>query len=60
MLVSGVLVIPDAYAAALFAAVLGLVGWIARELFRTSQALSRLDERTEDHERRLEHLEQRL
>lgn len=53
----GALTIPDAYAVALVVAMLGFVGWIARELFRTSQTLSRLDERSQDHERRLAELE---
>ena len=37
-----------------FTAVIGLMAWIVRELSRISTQSSRLDERTEDHERRLE------
>ena len=37
-----------------FTAVIGLMAWIVRELSRISSQSSRLEERSEDHERRLE------
>ena len=37
-----------------FTAVIGLMAWIVRELSRISTQSSRLEERSNDHERRLE------
>ena len=37
--------------------VIALLAWIVRELARTSSVLTKLEERSEDHERRLTRLE---
>jgi len=37
--------------------VVGLMAWVVRELSRTGSVLTRLDERTLDHERRIANLE---
>lgn len=44
---------------ALLGAALAFAGWIAREMYRTSALLDRIDERTDDHARRLSALEGR-
>lgn len=42
-----------------FMFVVGLMAWIVRELSRISSQLSVIDERTQDHERRISNLEGR-
>lgn len=37
--------------------VVALLGWTVKELYRTSGVLTKLEERSEDHGRRLERLE---
>ena len=38
-------------------ATIALMAWIVRELYRISSLVSKIDERTMDHERRIENLE---
>ena len=46
-----------ALAAVTFPLVVGLLAWIVRELSRTSSVLTKLEERSEDHARRIDRLE---
>lgn len=43
-----------------FSLVVGLLAWIVRELSRITASLNRQEERSEDHERRLNRLEDRV
>ena len=53
--------IPAAYLAPMlavsFTTVIALIGWIAQTLWKINTALAGVQERSADHERRLDHLE---
>ena len=64
MIAASTSAIPDALlialAAVTFPLMVGLLAWIVRELSRTSAVLTKLEERSEDHGRRITNLEQNV